>query len=259
MFRLTVLAACLCASASLAAEPVRLALPGLSGIQVSTEVSGFYSEHLAPQLNFQGMRMPAPEVPALEVPALEEPAPQSPVPSLPARRWDVPLAHTAGLVVGMRASLSLLWPRHYDPSRLREGFSHLREAYTRPPEFHRDLPLLESDGDPWLLNTVGHGLFGSEVYSRARHCGQSPAAAFLATFLASTAWEYTLEAFHQRPSAVDLVWTPLAGALLGEGRYRLHRALVQGGGPSPGTARKVLFFVVDPLGEAERRLLGAGC
>ncbi|WP_257456530.1 DUF3943 domain-containing protein [Archangium lipolyticum] len=249
MFRLTVLAACLCASASLAAEPVRLALPGLTGIQVSPEVSDFYSEHLAQQLNFQGMRGPAPEVPA----------PQSPVPSLPARRWDVPLAHTAGLVVGMRASLSLLWPRHYDPSRLREGFSHLREAYTRPPEFHRDLPLLESDGDPWLLNAVGHGLFGSEIYSRARHCGQSPAAAFLATFLASTAWEYTLEAFHQRPSAVDLVWTPLAGALLGEGRYRLHRALVQGGGQSPGAARKVLFFVVDPLGEAERRLLGAGC
>jgi hypothetical protein len=110
-----------------------------------------------------------------------------------------------------------------------------------------------------LLNTVGHGLFGSEVYSRARHCGQSPAAAFLATVVASTAWEYTLEAFHQRPSAVDLVWTPLVGALLGEGRYRLYRALVQGGGQSPGTARKVLFFVVDPLGETERRLLGAGC
>ncbi|MFY0576154.1 DUF3943 domain-containing protein [Cystobacter fuscus] len=71
----------------------------------------------------------------------------------------------------------------------------------------------------------------------------------------STRWRR----FHQRPSAVDLVWTPLAGALLGEGRYRLHRALVRGGGQSPGTARKVLFFVVDPLGEAERRLLGAGC
>src|SRR5690349_5868906 len=103
MFRLTVLAACLCASASLAAEPVRLALPGLTGIQASPEVSGFYSEHLALQLNIQGMGEPAPEVPA----------PQSPVPSLPVGRWDVPLAYTAGLMVGMRVSLSILWPRHY--------------------------------------------------------------------------------------------------------------------------------------------------
>jgi hypothetical protein len=249
MFRLTALAAYLCTSANLAAEPVRRALPEITSIQVSSGFSGFSSEHLAQQLDFQDKKEPPPEVPA----------PQSPVPSLPTPRWDVPLAHTAGMMVGMRVSLSLLWPHHYDPSRLREGLSHLREAYTQPPRFYRDLPLLESDGDPWLLNTVGHGLFGSEIYNRARQCGQPPATAFLATVLASTAWEYTLEAFHQRPSAVDLVWTPLVGALLGEGRYRLHRALVQGGGQSPGTARKVLFFVVDPLGEAERRLLGAGC
>ena len=29
---------------------------------------------------------------------------------------------------------------------------------------------LEWDGDPWYVNTLGHGLFGSELYLRARMC-----------------------------------------------------------------------------------------
>jgi len=76
--------------------------------------------------------------------------------------------------------------------------------------------------------------------------------------VASTAWEYSLEALHQRPSALDLVWTPLAGALLGEGRYRLHR-LVRGGGGKVGPLRRALLIVLDPLGEAQRGLLGTRC
>ena len=182
--------------------------------------------------------------------------PAEPTPS--AGRWTVPVLHSVGVVLGMRVGLSALWPRAYDPSRLREGVRQLGVAYSRPPEFHRGVPLLESDGDPWLLNTVGHGLFGSEMYGRARHCGHSPLASLAAAAVASTAWEYSLEALHQRPSALDLVWTPLAGALLGEGRYRLHR-LVRGGGGEVGPLRRALLIALDPLGEAQRGLLGTGC
>lgn len=171
-------------------------------------------------------------------------------------RWGVPLTHTAGLFIGMRVGLSVLWPRAYDPSRLDASAQHLASAYTRPPHFRRGAPLLESDGDPWLLNTVGHGLFGAEVYGRFRQCGHSPGAAFLAATTASAAWEYGPEALHQRPSAIDLLWTPVAGALLGELRHTALRALA---GARPGPVRAVLRAVVDPLGTLERDLLGACC
>ena len=197
-----------------------------------------------------GLRAPPSSLPAdapLRAPAGE-----------PQPRWTVPVLHGVGVMLGMRVGLSALWPRAYDPSRLGESVRQLGEAYSRPPEFHRGVPLLESDGDPWLLNTVGHGLFGAEMYGRARHCGHSALASLAAAAVASTAWEYSLEALHQRPSAVDLVWTPLAGALLGEGRFRLHR-LVRGDGVRVGALRRVLLVVLDPLGEAERGLLGTPC
>jgi hypothetical protein len=165
----------------------------------------------------------------------------------------VPLAHAGGMLLGMRISAGLLWPDTYDPTRFRTEGAQLRLAYTRPPEFHSGRNLLESDGDPWWLNGFGHGLFGSEVYGRTRQCGRGPLGAFLTTAAVSAVWEYGLEAPHKRPSAVDLVWTPLVGGLLGEGRYRLHRWLA-----ARGSAPWILF-AVDPLGESERRFLGAGC
>jgi hypothetical protein len=183
-------------------------------------------------------------------------APLRPVLEEEGPRWLVPLAHSALLVGGMRVSLSLLWPRAFDPTRLEENLGNFQRALTLPPEFHAGRPLLESDLDPWWLNGVGHGLFGAEVHLRFRQCGHPAWGAALATAAVSTFWEYGVESFHKRPSAVDLVWTPLFGALLGEGRYQLHRLLERQG---PGLGWTVLRTVVDPLGEAERRLVGTGC
>ncbi len=165
----------------------------------------------------------------------------------------VPLAHAAGVLAGMRLSASLLWPEAYDPTRFRAEGAQLRLAFTRPPELRAGRNLLESDGDPWWLNGFGHALFGSEIYGRTRQCGHGALGAFVATAAATAVWEYGLEAPHKRPSAVDLVWTPLAGAALGEGRFRLHRWLMSRG------AAAWLLFAVDPLGEGERRVLGTRC
>jgi hypothetical protein len=171
----------------------------------------------------------------------------------PAPSWQVPVAHAGGVLLGMRISLGLLWPEAYDPTRFAGQRDQLRLAYTRPPELRRDRTLLESDGDPAWLNGIGHGLFGSEVYGRTRQCGHGALAAFLATAATSVVWEYGLEAPHKRPSAIDLVWTPVVGGVLGEARFRLHRSL-RARGSAPW-----LLFVVDPFGEAERRLVGSGC
>lgn len=198
------------------------------------------------------------DAPLASAPGPRSDVPLAAAPDAPTPNWRVPVAHSAGLLLGMRVALSVAWPRAYDPSRLGESARSLQAAYTHAPEFHRGVPLLESDGDPLLLNTVGHGFFGSEVYGRTRQCGHGPLASLAAAAVASTVWEYGPEALHQRPSALDLVWTPLAGALLGEGRFQLHR-LVRGQGERPGALRQVLLFVLDPLGETERRALGADC
>src|SRR5512138_950497 len=180
--------------------------------------------------------------------------PEAAAPSAPSRpSWTVPAAHAGGILLGMRISVGVLWPETYDPTRFRAEAEQLRLAYGRPPELRSGRSLLESDGDPWWLNGFGHGLFGSEVYGRTRQCGHGPAAAFLAAAALSVAWEYGLEAPPKRPSAIDLVWTPVFGGLLGEGRYRLHRWLKARG--SAGW----LLFAVDPLGEGERRVVGTRC
>jgi hypothetical protein len=195
---------------------------------------------------------------ALALSSSLEPARPQAVPDAPVRTWLVPALHSAGLMAAMRTSLSLLWPRDFDPRRVRENFRQLRRGYSHPPHFDAHQRALEWDGDSWLINTVGHGLFGAEVYARSRQCGQGPGASLLATTLVSTTWEYGVEAFHKQPSAQDLVWTPLVGALLGEGRFQLHRH-VRDGGFARGPARTLLLFLVDPLGEAERRALGTRC
>jgi hypothetical protein len=175
----------------------------------------------------------------------------APPPSAP--EWGPPAAHAAALLAGMRLTLGLAWPGTYDPSRLREQGDQVKLAFTRPPELRRDRSLFASDGDPWALNVAGHGLFGSEVYLRARRCGHGALAAVAAAAAVSTAWEYGVESFSKRPSAIDLAWTPVGGALLGELRFRVHRWSRRGGG-----GRAAVSWLVDPLGEAGRAAFG-GC
>ena len=78
------------------------------------------------------------------------------------------------------------------------------------------------------------------------HLGWLGALAF--TTAASTAWEYGFEANGVRPSAQDLVYTPLAGLVLGEGRFQLVKGLHH----RQGGLADVLRWVVDPFGELER-------
>ena len=167
----------------------------------------------------------------------------------------VPIAHTAGVIIAMRASLWVLWPDQFDPARGRENARNFRLAWTRLPEYESRRLFFESDGDPWLLNVVGHGLFGSEIYLRMRGCGHGPMPSLAAAAIASTAWEYGVEAFHQRPSAIDLVWTPLGGALLGEARHQLYRLMARLRSAG-GVLRRAGMILLDPFGEAESALFG---
>lgn len=199
--------------------------------------------------------MSAPAVIALFV-AATTPAAGTTGPSAPSAIWSVPMAHTGGVLVGMRLALSIAWPSSYNPFPLSRSGERFARAYTVPPELRGDRALLESDGDPWAINLIGHSLFGAELHGRVRRCGGGFLQALAFTAGASVLWEYGIESFHKRPSAVDLVLTPVMGAALGEGRYQLQRYLAR----RPLTVgRRVLEFLIDPLGETERGLLQTRC
>lgn len=167
-------------------------------------------------------------------------------PSLPAS-IVVPVLHGVALFTVMRGVETVLWPQPFAEPRY--FVDHYEEAYTRPPIFDSSQSFMRWDGDPLFVNVVGHGLLGSELYLRARQCrlGWAGSLAFAAG--ASALWEYVFEANGVRPSAQDLVYTPIAGVVLGEARFAIHR--LAGGIVSPA-ARRAVQALVDPLGELER-------
>jgi hypothetical protein len=169
--------------------------------------------------------------------------------------WPVPVLHTAGLFVGMRATEAYLWPEPFAETEPKIWLDHYREAYTRPPVFDTSQRAFEWDGDHWTLNVIGHGLLGSELYFRPRRCGASLWGALAFAAGATAVWEYGFEANGVRPSGFDLIYTPLAGFVLGEARYAGFAAA---GSISDRTLRGVVRAVLDPFGEIERAL-GAPC
>jgi len=158
-------------------------------------------------------------------------------------------------MTAMRVTEAYLWPSPFAETNRLSVELHYRDAYTRPPLWDSSKPLFEEDGDRWQINVVGHGLFGSELYLRARTCRMPIWQALLFTGLASATWEYGFEASGVRPSALDLTFTPTAGLLLGETRYVAWRAARR---LQPGPLRSTLSALVDPLGDLERAL-GTRC
>ncbi len=164
-------------------------------------------------------------------------------------RWGPPIAHGLALMAGTRLAEAYLYPEPF--ARVDFGFwgARYRDAFTKPPIFDASRPAFRWDGDPWAINVIGHGLMGSEYYVRARACRFSPLGALAFAAGASVAWEYAFEANGVRPSALDLVYTPLAGLVLGEARYRGWRAAA---GVSSRGLRAALRAALDPFGELER-------
>jgi hypothetical protein len=79
------------------------------------------------------------------------------------------------------------------------------------------------DGDSWSMNYLGHAVFGSDHYLMARNCGWTWSTSVIFNTFGSFFWEYVTEGLFERPSAIDLVTTPILGSILGEVRYQLFR------------------------------------
>ena len=155
----------------------------------------------------------------------------------------------------MRLTEAYLWPHPFAETAPATLGRHYYEAYSKPPRWDSSLPLFEADGDRWQINVLGHGLFGSELYMRARTCHFRPWQALAFTGLASATWEYAFEANGVRPSALDLVFTPTAGIVLGEARFQGWQAARS---LPAGALRSLLSAALDPLGDLERAL-GSPC
>jgi hypothetical protein len=120
----------------------------------------------------------------------------------------------------------------------------------------------EWDKDDWVINYVGHAYFGGVYYQVARKSGYNQWDSFVYTTLMSTFfWEYGLEAFAERPSIQDLIYTPISGWLCGEWAYGAEKRILAQGGKVMGSemlGSLSLFFLdpVDHIGDWVNRLSG---
>ena len=108
------------------------------------------------------------------------------------------------------------------------------------------------DKDDFFLNYVTHPYSGAIYYMGARSAGANATYSFLYSFALSTFfWEYGIESFAERPSIQDLIVTPVAGALLGEGFYLAKRHILENNSELWGSKAlgKIALFAMDPMTE----------
>ena len=84
------------------------------------------------------------------------------------------------------------------------------------------------DDDCFFMNWIMHPWGGAIYYMSARGSGYRWWESFIYSgFLSTFMWEYGLEAFAEVPSWNDLIVTPVAGSILGEGFFVLKRKIVE--------------------------------
>lgn len=98
------------------------------------------------------------------------------------------------------------------------------------------------DGDPFIVNFVGHPWYGSEYYLYFRSRGYSPRSSFIWVAAVSCSFEFLVESTSQPPSTNDLIVTPVLGGLLGYFREKAGLRLLNG----PGRGRHLAGHILYP-------------
>ena len=118
-----------------------------------------------------------------------------------------------------------------------------RHVFKKGPEWDHDNP---------IFNYVLHPYAGAAYFMAARSCGFNFYRSLLYSACISTiGWEFGIEAFMERPSYQDLVITPVVGAIIGEGFYKVKRIIVDNGYELAGSRflGGLVAFLVDPVNE----------
>lgn len=116
-----------------------------------------------------------------------------------------------------------------------DAWEHFKRAWTKPPVW---------DKDPASVNYLGHPWFGSLFYLSQRNYEESPLRSFLFSVFMSTAFEYFVESWSERPSINDLIVTPVVGSILGEAIYLATKEMRKDGFT---TAEKIIVTVINPM------------
>jgi len=105
-----------------------------------------------------------------------------------------------------------------------ETFRHygenMKRAFTSPPVFDRD---------HWYINYLGHPYQGAAFYNSVRSQNARIWQSSLFTLGHVLLWEYAIEAGVEQPSIQDLIVTPLAGIVVGEGIHQATLAMAKNG------------------------------
>lgn len=104
------------------------------------------------------------------------------------------------------------------------------------------------DKDAWWVN-AGHAYFGAAYYVRARERGFGAVPSFLYSAVASTLYEFGIEAVWERPSYQDLIVTPVGGALIGAFIFEPIRNVIKAKAELKWYDH-ALLIATDPLGAA---------
>ncbi|TSA31417.1 MAG: DUF3943 domain-containing protein [Porphyromonadaceae bacterium] len=143
-------------------------------------------------------------------------------------------------VLGMEtftSTIMILLPTsitHWEDQYWLYFWRNFKRAYIMPPVW---------DQDPWVVDYIGHPYQGAVFFNslRSKDCSFWASAVFnvFHTFL----WEYGIEAVMERPSAQDLITTPVAGIALGELFHFLTKKMRRGGFT---TGEKILVTLINP-------------
>lgn len=125
--------------------------------------------------------------------------------------WSRPIVYSLGV---MLAGYAIFVPLDVweDPAR----WEKYQKSWSEPPR---------RDANWFWTNYVGHPLWGSETYLKAREANYGFAGSLIFSTAMSFFWEYVIEGWHVHPSLQDLVSTPCYGFPIGEARYLLMNKL----------------------------------
>ncbi|MGN0232180.1 MAG: DUF3943 domain-containing protein [Muribaculaceae bacterium] len=118
------------------------------------------------------------------------------------------------------------------------------------------------DKDNMIFNYVLHPYGGAAYYMSARGQGYNTFHSALYSAAISTFfWEYGIEAFMEIPSIQDLIITPIAGSIIGEGFYILKRRILENDYRFIGSKAlgKVVVFLIDPVNSFVDLFRGSSC
>ncbi|HEY6504616.1 MAG TPA: DUF3943 domain-containing protein [Chitinophagaceae bacterium] len=95
---------------------------------------------------------------------------------------------------------------------VQDSWRNIKRAFTTAPVW---------DKDDWPLNYIGHPIAGSYYYNAVRSQNANWFHSFLFSTAQSFIWEYIIEGAAEKPSAQDLIITPVAGTMLGEATHQI--------------------------------------